>query len=138
GSAVPALVAVPAALAIAAIGILDKGLEFSSTAGRLTYWGDLARLLAEFPLTGVGLGVDTAYQVATQFEINPDPERVFYAHNTFVQSYLEQGPLGTLGMLAVPLVAVAAAVVARLRGVDGGRRPLMIAGLGVIGGLEAH
>ena len=33
-------------------GFFDKGLEFSSTAGRLTYWGDLARLLVEYPLTG--------------------------------------------------------------------------------------
>ena len=61
-----ALVAAPAALAVAAVGILDKGLEFSSTAGRLTYWQDLARLLVEYPLTGVGLGVDTANRVAPE------------------------------------------------------------------------
>src|SRR5881275_239631 len=97
-----ALLAAPSALAVAAVGILDKGLEFSSTAGRLTYWGDLARLLVEYPLTGVGLGVDTAYAVGLQYEINPDPERVFYAHNTFVQTYLEQGPLATVGMLSLP------------------------------------
>src|SRR5207248_665620 len=106
--ALMALLATPVTIAILALGVLDKGLEFSSTAGRLTYWQDLARLLVEYPLTGVGLGVDTANRVALQYEINPDPERVFYAHNTFVQSYLEQGPLGALGMLMVPLVAVAA------------------------------
>src|SRR5262249_50922281 len=34
-----ALLAAPLALAVTAIGVFDKGLEFSSTAGRLTYWG---------------------------------------------------------------------------------------------------
>jgi O-antigen ligase len=134
----PALVGAPIALIVAAVGILDKGLEFSSTAGRLTFWGDLARLLVEYPLTGVGLGVDTAFKVSLLYEINPDPERVFYAHNTFVQSYLELGPLGALGMLLVPLVALAAAVVARQYGVAAARRPLLTAGLGVVGALEAH
>jgi O-antigen ligase/polysaccharide polymerase Wzy-like membrane protein len=133
-----ALLAAPIVLALAAISILDKGLEFSSTAGRVTYWSDLLRLLVEYPLTGVGLGVDTANRVALQYEINPDPERVFYAHNTFVQSYLEQGPLGALGMLALPLVAVAAALIARRHGVRTGQRALLIAGLGVLGGMEAH
>jgi hypothetical protein len=136
--AVLALVAAPVALAVAALGVFDKGLEFSSTAGRLTYWGDLARLLSEYPLTGVGLGVDTANSVALQYEINPDPERVFYAHNTFVQSYLEMGPLGAIGMLLVPLVAIVAAVIARRHGALAGRRALVVAGLGIVGGLEAH
>ncbi|MCA1648612.1 MAG: hypothetical protein LC797_25165, partial [Chloroflexi bacterium] len=100
--------------------------------------GDLARLLVEYPLTGVGLGVDTANRVALQYEINPDPERIFYAHNTFVQSYLELGPLGALGMLLVPIVALATVYIARYTGVAAGRRVLLIAGLGVVGALEAH
>ncbi len=133
-----AIVLAPAALALAALSILDKGLEFSSTAGRLTYWGDLARLLVEYPLTGVGLGVDTANAIALQYEINPDPDRIFYAHNTFVQSYLEQGPLGMLGMLLIPLLVVGAALLARRSGVLRGHRPLMIAGLGIVGGMTAH
>ena len=132
------LLAAPAALAVAALGILDKGLEFSSTAGRLMYWGDLARLLVEYPLTGVGLGVDTANTMALQYEIDPDPERVFYAHNTFVQSYLEQGPLGFVGMVAVVVVAVAAALLARRCGAVSERRALLLTGLAVLGGLEAH
>ena len=132
------LIAAPLALAAAAVGILDKGLEFSSTAGRLTYWGDLARLLVEYPLTGVGLGVDTAYAVGLQYEINPDPERVFYAHNTFVQTYLEQGPLATLAMLCLPVLAIGAALLARRHPVSSGRRALLMAGLGVVGGMEAH
>jgi O-antigen ligase len=133
-----ALIAVPAALVVASASILDKGLEFSSTAGRLTYWADLARLLAEYPLTGVGLGVDSANRVALQYEINPDPERVFYAHNTFVQTYLEQGPLGALGMLLIVGVAVGVAVLARREGFARQRRALLVAGLGIVGGLEAH
>src|SRR5262249_33107596 len=95
-------------------------------------------LLVEYPLTGVGLGVDTANAVALQYQINPDPDRVFYAHNTFVQSYLEQGPLGTLGMLLIPLMVVGAALLARRSGLLRGPRPLMIAGLGIVGGMTAH
>lgn len=136
--AVLGLVAAPVAIVVAAAGVLDKGLEFSSTAGRLTYWGDLARLLVEYPLTGVGLGVDTANRVSLRYEINPDPDRIFYAHNTFVQTYLEQGPLGTLGMLLLPGLALAAALSARRQGTSGRRRTLLLAGLGVVGGLEAH
>jgi O-Antigen ligase len=132
------VIAAPFALAVAAVGILDKGLEFSSTAGRLTYWGDLARLLVEYPFTGVGLGVDTAYAVGLQYEINPDPERVFYAHNTFVQTYLEQGPLATMGMLSVPLLAIGAALVCRRYPPHRSCHALLMAGLGIVGGLEAH
>jgi len=131
------LLIAPLGAAVLALGVLDKGLEFTSTTGRLAYWTDLARLLVEYPLTGVGLGVGTANQIALAYEINPDPERIFYAHNTFVQAYLEQGPLGALGMLIVPLLAFGAALLAR-RGVVPGRRAFLIAGLGVVGGLEAH
>jgi O-antigen ligase len=132
------LLGAPLIIGVAAVAVLDKGLEFSSTAGRVEYWGDLARLLVEYPLTGVGLGVNTANQVAMQYEINPDPERVAYAHNTFVQSYLEQGPLGFVGMLLVPLLAVFVAIAARRCGVLRGRRALLVAGLGVVASLEAH
>jgi O-antigen ligase len=136
--AVLALLAAPLTVAIAAAGVFDKGLEFSSTAGRLTYWADLARMLVEYPLTGVGLGVDTANRVALQYQINPDPERIFYAHNTFVQTYLEQGPLGVLGMLLLSLVAIAAALIARRDGIAESRRPVLVAGLGIVGGMQAH
>jgi hypothetical protein len=133
-----ALAAAPIGLIAATAGVFDKGLEFSSTAGRLTYWGDLARLLVEYPLTGTGLGVDTANRVALQYQINPDPERIFYAHNTFVQSYLEMGPLGAVGMFGIPSIALAAAFVARREGAARARRPLLVAGLGVVGALTAH
>jgi hypothetical protein len=133
-----ALIAAPIALIVVVIGVLDKGLEFSSTAGRLTYWGDLARLLVEYPFTGVGLGVDSANRIAQQYEINPDPERVFYAHNTFVQTYMEQGPIGTLGMLLLVGVAVLAVWLARQRGLVRPRRAFMIAGVGVFAAMQAH
>jgi len=133
-----ALLAAPLALLVIAVGVLDKGLEFSSTAGRLTYWADLARLLVEYPFTGVGLGVDTANRIALQYEINPDAERVFYAHNTFVQTYLEQGPFGFLGMLLLVAVAAAAAVLARRNGLVPQRRTLFVAGLGLFAAMQAH
>jgi O-antigen ligase len=133
-----ALIVAPAIAALTALALIDKGLEVSSTTGRFVYWSDLARLLVEYPLTGVGLGVDTANRVAVAYEINPDPERLFYAHNTFVESYLEQGPLGLLGMLLIPVVALVAAIVARRCGTHPARRPLLLAGLGLLAGLEAH
>lgn len=133
-----ALVATPLVMLLAAVAILDKGLEFSSTAGRLTYWSDLGRLLVEYPFTGVGLGVDSANRIALQYEINPDPERVFYAHNTFVQTYLEQGPLGALGMLLLVAVAILAAWLARRHRVAQGRRPFLMAGLGVFAAMQTH
>jgi hypothetical protein len=133
-----AVIVAPAIAALTALALIDKGLEVSSTTGRFVYWSDLARLLVEYPLTGVGLGIDTANRVAVAYEINPDPERLFYAHNTFVESYLEQGPLGLLGMLLIPVIAVCAAIVARRCGSHPGRRPLLLAGLGLLAGLEAH
>ncbi|MDQ3811699.1 MAG: O-antigen ligase family protein [Chloroflexota bacterium] len=132
------LAAAPLAAALVMVGALDKGLEFSSTSGRVAYWADLARLLVEYPLTGVGLGVSTANRVALAYEINPDPERIFYAHNTFVQAYLEQGPLGAVGMLLAPLLAILAVGYGRKLGVTDGRRPLLLAGLGSMGALQAH
>ena len=47
-----ALLLAPVAVLAALLAVLDKGLEFSSTSGRLEYWGDLARLLMEYLLTG--------------------------------------------------------------------------------------
>src|SRR5207247_11252445 len=112
--------------------------ECSTTAGPLTYGAYMSLLLAEYPFTGVGLGIDTPFRVSLLYEINPDPERIFYAHNTFVQSYLEQGPLGALGMLGVPLVTLTAALIARRDGAVPARRALLVAGLGITGALTAH
>ena len=74
------------------------------------------------------------------YEINPDPERIAYAHNTFVQSYLEQGPLGLIGALLPLLLVIAAVVVVRrdAANVRPWQRPLLVAGVGVVASLEAH
>jgi tetratricopeptide (TPR) repeat protein len=55
-----------------------------------------------------------------------------------VQSYLEQGPLGMLGMLLLPALVIVAALIARRDGLLPGHRPLIVAGLGLVGGTEAH
>jgi O-Antigen ligase len=129
------LLVVPLAVAVAALGA--KSLDVSSVAGRASYWGDLARLLVEYPLTGVGLGVDTANAVTQLYEVNPDPERIAYAHDTFVEAYLEQGPLGALGMLAIPALGSLAALAAR-RDCPRARRGLLAAGVGLLAALEMH
>lgn len=132
------IVALVAAVALAASGLLDKGLDVSSTTGRFEYWGDLGRLLVEYPFTGLGLGVDTPNKVALFFEINPDPQRIAYAHNTFVQAYLEQGPLGLLGMIWLPLVAVLAAAYGLRGSLSATRRALLLSSLGLLLALEVH
>jgi tetratricopeptide (TPR) repeat protein len=86
----------------------------------------------------VGLGVDTAHRVVLFHEVNPDPERIYYAHNTFVQAYLEQGPLGALGMLVLPALVLVGAVLARRYPPSLGRRALLAAGVGLTAALEAH
>lgn len=136
--AVLTILAAPIAVLAATLGVLDKGLEFSSTAGRVNYWADIARLLTEYPLTGVGLGIDTAYRATLRYEINPDPDRIFYAHNTFVQSYLEMGPLATIGMLLVPIVIALTILAARRFGIDSEHRTLVLAGVGVGAAMTAH
>ncbi len=135
---VAALATTPVVAAMAFSGVLDKGLEVTSTQGRLAFWQAYGRLLSEVPFTGVGLGVDTANRVALLYEVNPDPERIAYAHNTFVQAYMEQGPLGALGMLLLPLLAIVAAWLARRDRLSVARRALMLSGLGLLFGLEGH
>jgi tetratricopeptide (TPR) repeat protein len=89
--------------------------------------------------------VAAARQVIDFYEVNPDPERIAYAHNTFVQTYLEQGPLGTLGMLLVPVIAALAVLSARRAlstsvrdGLAPERRALMLSSLALLVGLEVH
>ncbi len=133
-----AILSTPLVLALAASRVVVSGLDTSSTAGRLAFWSDWARLLAEYPLTGVGLGLDTAYRVVVAYQVNPDPERIAYAHNTFVQTYLEMGPLGSLGMVIVPPLALAAAWMARRASLSPARIGLLAGGLGLMVGLETH
>lgn len=132
-----ALASLPIALALV-VYVLPKGLDVSSTAGRFAFWLDLARLLVEYPFTGVGLGIDTAERVVLHYQVNPDPERIAYAHNTFVQTYLEQGPLGTLAMLFWPLLALPAAALALRRPLSSGQLALLMAGLSMLAGLHVH
>lgn len=140
--AAAALVALAVAAALALFLLLDKGLDLSSTTGRFAYWADLSRLLAEFPFTGVGLGTDAANRTAMLYEINPDPERIAYAHNTFVQTYLEQGPLGTLGMLLVPLIGAYAVWITRRswrkQPPTGAEVALLVTGAALGAALEVH
>ncbi len=133
-----ALGSAPLVLAMALLGALDKGLDLTSTTGRLAFWQGYVRLLREFPLTGVGLGLDTANAVARLYEVNPDPERIYYAHNTFIQTYMELGPLGMVGMLALPLLALAAALGARPVVVSRARRGLLLSSAGLLVALEVH
>lgn len=133
-----ALVATPLALLAAGAGLIGQGLDASSVQGRAAFWTDWLRLLAEYPFTGVGLGVDTVYRVVVEHEVNPDPERIFYAHNTFVQTYLEQGPLGLLGALLLPSAVIAAAVLAGRDSRPAPRRALLAFGLALVAALEIH
>lgn len=128
----------PVVIGLAALGVLDKGLDVTSTAGRLAFWGDYARLLAEFPLTGVGAGIDTANKVAVLYQVNPDASQIAFAHNTLVEAYLEWGPLGALGMLLLPLLAAAGAALAPWDALSRPRRALLAAALGLSTAISVH
>jgi O-antigen ligase len=133
-----ALASTGGAVGLAWLGILDKGLDFSSMTGRLQFWGDWLRLAWEYPLTGVGTGLDKAYAATLFYEVNPDPFGIHYAHNTFVQTYLESGPTALLGMVALLVLPLILTAVAARKPMPRPRRALLAAGVAVLAGAELH
>lgn len=77
-----------------------------SIAGRMEIWARAARALADFPLTGVGLGAfrGVVHQLYPLYLIPPDYD-IAHAHNFFLQSGLDLGLLGLVAVLALYLLA---------------------------------
>jgi tetratricopeptide (TPR) repeat protein/O-antigen ligase len=80
-------------------GIISRSIEADWLAARLSIWGRSINLLAAFPLTGSGLGMQTFAEVfAWNFNL-PNAYLVVHSHNVFIQAYAEQGLFGLVGML---------------------------------------
>lgn len=67
-----------------------NGAPSNSLDWRIRYWGELLPLNSDSPLTGIGIEVT---QRVSPRELQP--------HNTFVQTYVELGLIGSAAMIAV-------------------------------------
>lgn len=65
---------------------------------RLEYWQNYLFLLSDFRWSGVGLGLRAVADLYRRRFLPIDPG-FNHAHNIFIQSYLEQGVLGLVGMV---------------------------------------
>jgi len=101
-----------AALASAAL-IAAGALGMPSTGERLAIWQSSLYMLADRPLTGIGMGM---FQRAYPEYILPAYHNTHpHAHNLFLQTWLDAGLLGVMGMLAIAVLAVACIAQARDR-----------------------
>ena len=100
------------ALALLASGLVALPMTLSwlptggSSAERLAIWQSSLLMIADTPVTGIGLGmfqrVYPLYILPAYHNIHP------HAHNLFLQTYLDAGPLGCAGMLVLAGAGVAA------------------------------
>jgi O-antigen ligase len=117
-----------------AVGLLASGLVSlpvslswqptgGSSAERFAIWQSSLLMIADMPLTGIGLGM---FQRVYPLYILPAYRNIHpHAHNLFLQSYLDTGPLGCAGM--VLLTAASIAAMARLWRHRPEDRPLAVA-----------
>jgi len=117
------LAAIAVVVAIAAVPLLDlgadrllaryatSGSDYNSAGGRAAVADDTLRMIAAFPVAGVGFGAFTwAYPAFSSPEV-----RLFYAHaHEDLLQLAAEGGLPALALLAIVLVAVARALVRRL------------------------
>ena len=109
-----ALLAPAVALALLASGVVSLPMSLSwlptggSSAERLAIWQSALLMIADMPLTGAGLGmfqrVYPLYILPAYHNIHP------HAHNLFLQTYLDAGPLGCAGMLLLTISGAVATV----------------------------
>jgi O-antigen ligase/tetratricopeptide (TPR) repeat protein len=102
---------------------------------RLEYWRNALFMLGDFPLSGVGLGLES---VRAQYESyfltrSAGDHGGFpfgHAHNMVVQTWLEQGPLGLAGLLGIVAVPLVIAWPALARPTDPRARSVAVSALG--------
>jgi O-antigen ligase/Flp pilus assembly protein TadD len=82
--------------------------DLGSIQRRLEFWDNLFFLLGDFRFTGVGLGVRAVQEIYETYFIPIDP-RFSHSHNIFLQTYLEQGPLGFIGLVGLALIGLVSA-----------------------------
>ena len=81
---------------------------------RLELWRNLLYLLGDFSFSGVGLGIASVESLYNRYFAS---QGFSHAHNIFLQTYLEQGPLGLAGLVGLVGAAFVLAwqALARLR-----------------------
>jgi tetratricopeptide (TPR) repeat protein/O-antigen ligase len=94
---------------------------------RVEYWRNALYLLADFRFTGVGLGLDSVGAVYDAY-FPPVGYRFFHTHNIFIQSLLEQGPLGLIGLVGLVITGAALAWRTLARAGDSAARSVAISG----------
>jgi tetratricopeptide (TPR) repeat protein/O-antigen ligase len=82
-------------------GIISRSIEADWLNTRLSIWTRSLNLLADYPFSGAGLGMQTFAEVfAWNFGL-PNPYQVVHSHNVLIQAYAEQGLLGLVGLLLI-------------------------------------
>jgi O-antigen ligase len=78
--------------------------------GRLDIWSRTAQMVADHPLTGVGLGsFQAVYEPVYNPGLNSDLRRGGHAHNLWLQVAAEQGLVTALAYVALWIAVVSAA-----------------------------
>ncbi len=91
------------------LGVLSSPItDLGSIQRRVEFWDNLFFLLGDFRFTGVGLGVRSVQEIYETYFIPIDP-RFSHSHNIFLQTYLEQGPLGLIGLVGLVLIGLVSA-----------------------------
>ncbi|MBI4493656.1 MAG: O-antigen ligase family protein, partial [Chloroflexi bacterium] len=85
-------------------GLVDKPFDLTLS-GRVVFWRDLLAMLGDYGFTGLGLGMQAPLNGIVSYGVTPSPETMVYAHNMFLQAYLEQGPLGAVSLALLVVVA---------------------------------
>ncbi|MBA2447689.1 MAG: polysaccharide biosynthesis protein [Chloroflexi bacterium] len=99
------LAAVPVVM-VGLWAVLERGLlELAAPtaqplAVKLQFWQNAARMLHDFSLTGVGLGLRSVRDLYEAYFLPVGPS-FSHAHNVFIQAYLEQGLLGCAGLVSL-------------------------------------
>lgn len=78
-----------------------------SNFSRLDSWQLAWWVIQDFPYTGSGLGLENWYRVLPLYGMiywGPEPPRI-HVHNFYLQTYIEQGILGFVGLIAIVIVA---------------------------------
>lgn len=100
---------------------VTAGTGVSGLEGRTELWRHAWRVLQELPLTGIGLGAFDQVIPVLQPYVHLTPDKIYlHAHNLLLQTALDLGAPGLVGVLATHLV-VFALLIALLRR---RRRPL--------------
>jgi O-antigen ligase len=102
-----AVTVIVAGAAAGLAGLLPRwATSFDTLDERFEFWRQSAYLLGDFPFSGAGLGIPSVAAVYNVY-FPPVNFRFYHSHNIFLQSYLEQGVLGLLGLVAIVGVALA-------------------------------